>query len=704
MARWGINAALFSLKCYAGAMLALYIAFSIGLERPYWAFLTAYIVSGPLAGAVVSKALFRLIGTFVGAVAAVALVPPLVHSPPLLVLAMATWLGLCVFVSLLDRTPRAYMFVLAGYTAGLIVWPTVDAPTHIFLIASLRAQEIAIGILCSALVHAVVLPNSLSAFLLARADAIVHDAEAWSRDTLDVEPCHEVEIERRRLAQDITELHQLSVHLPFETSRPAPRVRVVRALQDNLSELLPLGAAIADRIAALRAQGSLADEDAALLADMRGWMERLATASLEEAGASGAALQARCAGLEPEVGPHSDWLTLLRMSLLARLAQAVDAHINARVLVRQLGTLDRRPVSPRVPALLEGDGERPLHRDYAGALRGAAGAFITIVLGSVVWIETGWSDGGTFLMLAGVFLSLFSAMDNSLPPVLGFFKGTFIAAVAGALYGFAILPMMSGFPELAISLAPCLLLLGAMLAVPRFSGFAMPAMLGLGSPFIVSESFGADLAPGVPASFAGFVNGQVAQLAAVLFSMVLVRLFQTAGIEHAIRRTLRAGWLDIAERANRMSAPDVRGWIARMLDRLALLTPRLMATGKAPGEPLYDLLTDLRTGVAIGELRQLRLDTAAELHPPVTEVLSAVGAYYRRLEPDARSPADPELLARIDAALQRFCGVAQQALRRRAVLPLITLRRNLFPDAAPFAAASALVPPAPGPSLSGGQP
>src|ERR1051325_7874919 len=61
--RWGWPVALFSLKSLAAALLAFYVALSIGLERPYWAFLTSYIVAQPLAGAVLSKAAFRLVGT-----------------------------------------------------------------------------------------------------------------------------------------------------------------------------------------------------------------------------------------------------------------------------------------------------------------------------------------------------------------------------------------------------------------------------------------------------------------------------------------------------------------------------------------------------------------------------------------------------------------------------------------------------------------
>ena len=681
--RWGLNAAVFSLKCYAAAMLATFAAFSIGMERPYWAFLTAYIVSGPLAGAVVSRALFRLVGSVAGAAFVLIAIPPVIQSPVVMTAVMAGWLGLCVFLSLLDRTPTSYMFVLAGYTAGLIVWPIVDAPAHLFDTAALRVQEIAIGIICSALVHGVVLPNSVTRFLRSRTQGIVRDAEVWSRDALGLDPYPGVDRERRRLAQDVTELHQLSVHLPFDTGGPAPRITVVRAIEHELAKLMPLGAAIADRIAALRAHGSLPEGTAQLLHDAREWVDGLDDdlARVEE---TGTALTARCAALEPDIDANSGWSALLHMSLLARLASLIEAHIDCRVLKAQLATQDRRPVSPRIPGLLAAIGERPLHRDTSGALRGAAGAALTVIIGCTLWYYSGWSDGGTFVMISTVFPALFGAMDNSLPPVVGFFKGTVIAIILSALYAFAIFPMLDGFAEMALALAPVLLALGALLSVPRYIGIAMPALLGMGGPFIISEKYGTDLGPDIPANFATFLNSQIAMLAAILFAGIMIRILQTAGIEHAIARTLRAGWQDIAERSNRRDKPDVQAWISRMLDRHALLDPRLAASGKLPGEPLYDILRDLRAGVAIGELRELRNGVDPAKQEAVTRVLAAIGEYYRRLVPHKPPPPDPELLARIDAALLRFNGDAREMLRREAALPLITLRRTLFADAAPF--------------------
>ncbi|MEA2740603.1 MAG: hypothetical protein QOH05_3910, partial [Acetobacteraceae bacterium] len=97
MNRWpGIDEWLFAVKTFAAAMAALFIAMAIGLDRPYWAMATVYIVSQPLTGALRSKAFYRLVGTLIGAIATVVLVPNLVNAPELLSAALALWIGLCL--------------------------------------------------------------------------------------------------------------------------------------------------------------------------------------------------------------------------------------------------------------------------------------------------------------------------------------------------------------------------------------------------------------------------------------------------------------------------------------------------------------------------------------------------------------------------------------------------------------------------------
>src|SRR5215472_5073182 len=105
----------FSLANTAAVLGALFIAFALDLERPYWAMFTVFIIAKPISGAVRSKAVYRFVGTAAGAAMALILVPPLVQAPLLLCLAISGWVGVCLYFSLLDRTPRSYVLMLAGY-------------------------------------------------------------------------------------------------------------------------------------------------------------------------------------------------------------------------------------------------------------------------------------------------------------------------------------------------------------------------------------------------------------------------------------------------------------------------------------------------------------------------------------------------------------------------------------------------------------
>src|SRR5579859_1326822 len=75
------EAVLFSAKCFAAAMISCYVSLRIGFSQPVWAVTTVYLVSQPLAGAVVSKSLCRLLGTFLGGAAAVIFLPAFVNEP-----------------------------------------------------------------------------------------------------------------------------------------------------------------------------------------------------------------------------------------------------------------------------------------------------------------------------------------------------------------------------------------------------------------------------------------------------------------------------------------------------------------------------------------------------------------------------------------------------------------------------------------------
>jgi uncharacterized membrane protein YccC len=104
---WVRHAALvFAVRTFAAAMLALWIAFLLDMPRPYWAMASVYITSNQLTGATSSKAVYRMLGTLIGAAGTIALIPNLVNAPELLSLVVALWLGTFLYFSMIDVTPR----------------------------------------------------------------------------------------------------------------------------------------------------------------------------------------------------------------------------------------------------------------------------------------------------------------------------------------------------------------------------------------------------------------------------------------------------------------------------------------------------------------------------------------------------------------------------------------------------------------------
>ena len=672
------EAVLFSAKCFIAAMLAYYIALRIGLNRPFWAVVTSYIIAQPLAGAVLSKAVFRLAGTVLGAAVSVLLVPTFVNEPVVLSLALSLWLGLCIYLAQLDRTPRAYVFLLAGYTASIIGIPAVETPGAIFTTAILRVQEITIGILSASLIHGAVFPRTVTAQLLRRIDAILADAGRWAIDSLAGAREARLDIERRRLAIDVAELHQLSVHLPFDTERILPRVRTVRALQDALSMLLPLAATIEDRLAELEhCPGGVPEPVAALVVRVRAWIETQAARPDREATAEPLIEEARA--LEPLAQQTGlVWRDMLLLNVLSRLEELVMTLRDAHLLRDQIRAPSVRAISPRVPELLKATSRRPLHLDRGLAIRSALGTIATIALGCTFWITTAWKDGGGAVLIAGIACALFGGLDNPRAAIGKMQLGSTIGLVMSILYAYTILPRVTDFVTLAAVLAPMLLIMGVLMgksatvAVGTGILIGFPQTVGLYATYV--PAFGAQL------------NGAIAQYIGIGFAMATVGLFLTVGAEDRVVRLARAGWRDVARRA-RGRAPDSARWMALMLDRVGLMLPA-MAKGTDPGKPLLDALLDMRIGFVAGELDLLRRGATEEERALIAETLGGVGAYFTRLRPSRSTPPPPEMLADIDRAVAVFARNEEPARRRDGLILLTSLRRNLFPGAPAYGAAA----------------
>lgn len=671
MPRLGAREWMFGVNCFVAAMLALYVSCSLGLDRPYWAMLTVYVTSQPLAGAVRSKALYRLLGTAVGATASILMVGSLYGSPELLSLALALWVGGCLFLSLLDRRPTSYLFMLAGYTAALIAFPNVGHPGNIFNLAALRVQEIGIGVVCAAFVHGIVFPRSVGAALTGQIRKMLADASRWSADALVGSPSHQCAAERRRFAADVTELHLKATHLPYDTAHFGLTRAPLTTLLDHFVLLLPLVTAIEDRLALLGGIERLAPEWADVLRDVAAWIGT----TPEVAPSPAASLRARCAALEEQASAATDWPALLRLSLIARVDNLIRTQELCRTLVMKLEKPDV-VLPPALSTAVSGRLARPLHRDVGIAAWSAVTTTIAILLCCAFWITSGWVDGSGAAMMAAIAGCLFATMDDPTPVQRSFLFWSLLSVPLAAVYVLAILPRIDGFPMLALAFAPVMIVGGACLAVPT----AVLAVLGLVANMIANMA----LTPVFSTDFTVFINGSIAVLVGIITTLAVTSLLRVIGAARATRRLLRASRNDMATLVERPTAQELNGWTSRMLDRVGLLTLRMTLAGQSGQTAAADALRDMRIGFNIIALerRAAILGDGCELR--VRRLVGLISAHFRALAKQPRAVPRPSLLVRLDETIRLVAGSGKAAetpaARREALAALTGLRRKLFPQ------------------------
>lgn len=126
----------FSLRSWAAVCLALATAFWAQLDAPAGAAVTVMIITQPLRGQALSKALYRLIGTALGGAASILLIACFSQDRGMMLGGCALWLAGCTYIGSLERHFRSYGALLAGYTIALVAINVVDTPQDVFDVAS----------------------------------------------------------------------------------------------------------------------------------------------------------------------------------------------------------------------------------------------------------------------------------------------------------------------------------------------------------------------------------------------------------------------------------------------------------------------------------------------------------------------------------------------------------------------------------------
>lgn len=657
---------LFGLKLLAAVALTVWVALRFDLPRPYWALATVMAVAQPLTGATRSKAAYRLYGTAIGAAAGLVMVPNLVQAPELLTLAMATWVGVCLYLSVLDRTPRSYVLMLAGFTAPFVGFPNVSDPTSMFDVAVARVEEIGLGILCTSLILSILLQQSVAPAIQKQLGQWFSDAREWICAVLRGAPGSYTLAKRLRLACGATGLDAVITSLQYEATGREQSAGAVATLRQHMLMFLPVMSAIHDRVAALQQLQAMSPRLQQGLDELAHW---ISTWPPQDPGTADR-LRASFDALMPRYHCMPTWIELLTTSLLVRMKDLVDLRLDARTLEGYV--IEGRGIQQPLLFRYTAAAHAIRHQDRGIALLSGFAAFVSVLVAGAFWIASGWPDGASAPMLAAVASSFFAALDDPTPQIKNLGKAGVIAIVLDCFYLFVILPRVTTIEMLILVFAPLVLVCGFLINRPKTFLYGVGTGLVFFTLLALQDSYKAD--------FSAFINSAIAVLFGIGTAILVTQLVRSVGAAWVARRLRRMNRNSLADATRHGGPGDAMELAALMLDRIGLLATRLNALPPEDAEWTAELLSEVRVGINLVELDRSLPSLTAEETRMAADLMHAVGRHF---EGEALHPSQ-DLLAKLDACLRLFATDEACTRRHQALLGLTDLRRSLFPNAAPF--------------------
>ncbi|AJY45099.1 FUSC family protein [Martelella endophytica] len=652
----------FSLKTFLAAMLAYFIAIRFGLPRPFWAVATVYIVAHPISGAIVSKSVYRLIGTMIGGVATLVMVPNLVQAPILLSSAIIAWVSACTFVSLLDRTPRSYVPLLAGYTVLLAGLPLVTAPADTFETVVSRIEEIGLGIICASLVSQLILPVHVGTVLMGRIDGWVANAHRLLSETAaGAADKRQKRTERHGLAAEAADIRSFATHLQYDGSRYRPAVSLVRLLQHRMITLLPLLGELDDlRTALTRLNAPAAGKALSLIAEAGQLSPRSA--------------EARDAEINALVRPDANrsWETLVLANVSRTLKDILRVSDECDALRE---AIDEENAARTAHRFSDFDGIPAYHRDLGMAFLSAFAVATCLATSISFWIASGWSDGMTFAQISGVLCCLLATMDNPIPAMRKFVDVTIGAVIAAFIYGFAVLPMIDGFVPLVAALGLFLIPAGLCLAVPSLAIVGMGLCINF--PLLLA------LQAKQSADFLTFANTGVATILAMIWTIIVCGLTRSVRAETNARRLFAVTRKHVARIAAGRHA-DGHMTQHKVLDVTGLFASRAGSLPPSSEASNPDMIRVLRAGLHLTAMQDLLDDVSPALRIRANTLFNAAKSLYRR-KPTKQSDALEAALTLLDDLILSAQGGHISEIEREFLVRAAALRLCLAPEGEPSA-------------------
>lgn len=512
----------YALRNTLAMCLALSFAYSLNLDQPYWAMTSAAVVSFPTVGGAISKSLGRIVGSLVGALAAVLIAGNTLNDPWLFTLSFAAWLGFCTWIANLHQNNVAYAFSLAGYTAALIAFSTVNITefSQLWDIAQARVCEAITGILSAGLMMMLLPSTSDGDTLMVTLSQMQARLLEHARLLLNKETADNAQTAHENMISQILTTNLLRIQAYWSHYRYRRQNRVLNYVLHQQ----------------LRLTGVLSGLRRMLL----NWPEAppslykaidLLLTELEQPDCNKYKLAKILRSITPDI-THGDYRQL---AFVSRLRYFCWIYLDVQRWTRLVNSADpNQPlIPPKVPALA-------LESDRAEALLSAARTFFAIVLGCTFQIYTQWDQGPAALTLTAIACVLYSSAPSPSASVTLLLKTLLILCVLSFILKFGIMIQVSQLWHFLWVLFPLIITLQLFkLLFPKRAALWGQIVVFMGSFISVSNPPTWD--------YGTVLNSDVAKVCGVIFAWLAFVLIRPSSDDRKSLRHIKAirrGFID----------------------------------------------------------------------------------------------------------------------------------------------------------------
>lgn len=535
----------YALRNSLAMCLSLWVAFVLNLDEPYWALTSAAVVSFPTVGGVISKSIGRVFGSLVGAAASVAIAGHCLNDPWLFTLFIAAWIGLCTYISNHYQNNVSYAFALAGYTAAIIAFSTVNVTDtqQIFDIAQARVCEVITGILCGGLMM-MILPSTsdgealLTSLRRMHLRLLEHAAMLWQPEiTVQMRTSHEGVIGQ------ILTMNLLRIQAFWSHYR-------LRRQNNLLNYMLHQQLRITSVISSLRRMllnwpdrpDNLASVLEQLLTELRNPETdkyRLARILQQIAPQDPADYRHRAFWLRLR---HFCWLYLGASRWLQRLESATPVS-------------DIQP--PRVTSLAR-------HTDSYEAAYNGLRTFLCIVIGCAYWINTQWDAGSSALTLIAISCVLYSSTPSPINSITTLLKAVLLLSIACFVVKFGLMIQIDDFWLFCAFLFPVLVTMQMIkLQHPSYAALWGQLIVFMGSFLSVTNPPSYD--------YQSFINDSIGKIVGVLLAGLAFQILRPSSDKRKSRRIIRALRQDFIDQLSKKPQQSESQFESRIYHRISQL-------------------------------------------------------------------------------------------------------------------------------------